>query len=770
MRWIISLILVVCFICTGIPFFISDSSISIEKEFIENTRSSTTFFVGGSGVGNFSSIQDAIDNSTKGDTIRVFDGIYYENLRISSRRSLIGNGTDRTTVHGNFIDAPLRIYSDWTNVSGIKFMGASTDKYMDNYAIYMNGDNNRISNCWTYYTRVGIHFNGDSNTIEACLFEQKNGTKDFGHRGIYVYGGENNHLLKNRIEYFYYGIQIFHRADKTRLTGNVIFWNDWTGVGLYGCENCIFKNNKFTHCGIDVDGEEIRSVESHQIDSSNLVNGLPFLYVARSSDKAYDSDFGQIIIANSSRIEIRNCDLSYCDAGAWISFSDNITITNCSFNGNNRYGISTYKSEYVRIIDSEFKDSNRYGILLTSTPHSSIITSSISDSKYGGIISHDSDGLHVTNISSNRNGGTGLYFKNTNNVVIYGSDFILNGDGGIDSFPTCNNVLIEDCVTNNNEYRGILVKADNLTIKNCIVSYNNHNNLVVYEAKDCQIIDTTIAYGNGTNKFLEAEDFQITGCTFYRNKFEALKFEPSCKNFEIYSNNFISNNQGGVQAYDDGTNINWFKSKSGNYWSDWTSPDSNNDGIVDYPYEPAGDNEDRDSYPLADPHNFIKEPENNEVLEDMLYKEQIEIKLIDPKLIVDFETSSDWLDFQQSRFLQGTPSNEDVGVHWVEISIIGENFTVKSNFTITVINVNDPPEIIKNYSNFSINEDSSDHHINFSRSFKDIDNDKLEFGVKCKNFTSNINPNGTLDIFPKENWNGKEIISIYAKDKEVQIS
>ena len=44
-----------------------------------------TLYVGGSGPGNWSKIQDAIDNSTDGDTILVYAGIYYEDIIVNKR-------------------------------------------------------------------------------------------------------------------------------------------------------------------------------------------------------------------------------------------------------------------------------------------------------------------------------------------------------------------------------------------------------------------------------------------------------------------------------------------------------------------------------------------------------------------------------------------------------------------------------------------------------------------------------------------------------------
>ncbi|MCK5773849.1 MAG: FG-GAP repeat protein [Thermoplasmata archaeon] len=65
-------------------------------------------------------------------------------------------------------------------------------------------------------------------------------------------------------------------------------------------------------------------------------------------------------------------------------------------------------------------------------------------------------------------------------------------------------------------------------------------------------------------------------------------------------------------------------------------------------------------------------------------------------LIWDWNTNSSWLLFNlTSHYLNGTPDNNDVGVCWVNITVSdpvgGSTYT---NFTITVENSNDPPEIM----------------------------------------------------------------------------
>lgn len=60
----------------------------------------TWFYVGGSGPGNYTKIQDAIDNTTDGDTIYVFPGIYRELIVINNSIQLQGADLLTTLIDG----------------------------------------------------------------------------------------------------------------------------------------------------------------------------------------------------------------------------------------------------------------------------------------------------------------------------------------------------------------------------------------------------------------------------------------------------------------------------------------------------------------------------------------------------------------------------------------------------------------------------------------------------------------------------------------------
>jgi len=48
-----------------------------EKKSSKLISTGNTLYVGGSGEGNYSSIQDAIDDASDGDTVFVYNGSYY---------------------------------------------------------------------------------------------------------------------------------------------------------------------------------------------------------------------------------------------------------------------------------------------------------------------------------------------------------------------------------------------------------------------------------------------------------------------------------------------------------------------------------------------------------------------------------------------------------------------------------------------------------------------------------------------------------------------
>lgn len=127
---------------------------------------------------DFVRIQDAINASKHGDTIRVFEGIYFENVVVNNSIHIIGNGSKNTIIRGNpdlkqdvvFITAPYCTISE----IGI------TNSYVGEFhgGIALVSSNNRIWNVSCYENDYGIIiWRCENNTISntECIINNRSG-------------------------------------------------------------------------------------------------------------------------------------------------------------------------------------------------------------------------------------------------------------------------------------------------------------------------------------------------------------------------------------------------------------------------------------------------------------------------------------------------------------------------------------------------------------------------------------------------------------------
>jgi parallel beta-helix repeat protein len=81
---------------------VPSTSTTLKQKYIP-TLSENTLYVGGNGTGNYTSIQDAINDANPGDTVFVYDDSspYYENINISKKLNLMGENRNTTVIDGN---------------------------------------------------------------------------------------------------------------------------------------------------------------------------------------------------------------------------------------------------------------------------------------------------------------------------------------------------------------------------------------------------------------------------------------------------------------------------------------------------------------------------------------------------------------------------------------------------------------------------------------------------------------------------------------------
>ncbi len=95
--------LTLIFLFFGLSIIPSSGGMELNNAIIPFSRGNT-FYVGGNGSGNYTSIQDAIDNASDGDTVFVYDDSspYNEwDIRINKSINLIGEDKNTTVIDGN---------------------------------------------------------------------------------------------------------------------------------------------------------------------------------------------------------------------------------------------------------------------------------------------------------------------------------------------------------------------------------------------------------------------------------------------------------------------------------------------------------------------------------------------------------------------------------------------------------------------------------------------------------------------------------------------
>ncbi|RLF63839.1 MAG: hypothetical protein DRN31_01550, partial [Thermoplasmata archaeon] len=81
--------------------FLIDGMFSVTGS--SENNSSGILYVGGSGPGNYTSIQSALDNASSGDTVFVYDDSspYEECIVVDKSITIMGENRDTTAIDGN---------------------------------------------------------------------------------------------------------------------------------------------------------------------------------------------------------------------------------------------------------------------------------------------------------------------------------------------------------------------------------------------------------------------------------------------------------------------------------------------------------------------------------------------------------------------------------------------------------------------------------------------------------------------------------------------
>jgi parallel beta-helix repeat protein len=214
--------------------------------------------VGGSGPGNYTKIQDAVDNASDGDTVFVYavSSPYKENIVIHTSISLIGEDKNTTIIDGaNNSHHGVNITADNVTVRGFTIQNCSGFGTTElGSAIRISSDYNRITDNILVDNEYGITTNvynlsppfppsKGHNTITNNVIIN-NGA------GIFILMGWNNTVRGNIVSQSEMGIMV-GPAMNTNISFNSISEIGF-GVWIIDSYNTVIYQNNISYNGIGV--------------------------------------------------------------------------------------------------------------------------------------------------------------------------------------------------------------------------------------------------------------------------------------------------------------------------------------------------------------------------------------------------------------------------------------------------------------------------------------------------------------------------------------
>jgi parallel beta-helix repeat protein len=633
----------------------------------------TTLYVGGSGPGNFTSIQDAIDAASQGATIFVYNGTYFEHVTITKPLSIIGERKETTRIISNGTAEVVKVTGHWVNITGFTIE---------------NSDNH-----------ISIRLSGSENTNLT--------SNDFGSKGVYISGTRmkdwNTHNIDdtNTVN----GKPVYYLKNATGGTvpsgaGQVILAN-CTGVsvkdqnisGVYtGILLGFSSGNRISDVSISDTSIGLEFSHSHKnaFENSSLQGNRFGMYFWFSDSNAIENDTVSesrqgIEAYFSNNFTISRNKIFNNRQGFFIAYSDNNTVVNNNFSGSptsdlwlqrtngNRIENNTFISDLWRPIEGVWYRGG-WSVRLEVGSNSSVLNNRIWSYRQGMLVWDQTNAVvlnntmlgggieilggsleywntHIIDTTNTVNGRPVRYLKNitgglvpldAGQVILANSTDVLvenqniyNTSTGIYMAFSKGNTVVQNIVTgsengfgmynsassdmsnntaSNNSY-GMGVGGANNTIAGNTIG-NSVIGMVVGDCSNCTVAYNTI-YLSDENALmmLYSENVTIRVNNFLDNA-EGIKVWYA-KNNRIYHNNFIRNLR---QAYNYLTpNVNQWDDgypSGGNYWDDYTGVDMKSGPGQDMPGSDGFgdtpyviDSSSKDKYPSMRPWGFPQTPE-----------------------------------------------------------------------------------------------------------------------------------------------------------------
>lgn len=308
-----------------------------------------TITVDDDGEAEFTSIQDAINASEDGDTVRVWDGIYIERLYVDREISIIGNGSDSTILEWFENTDVIWIMVDNVSLQAFSVHDAGHEPPIMYSSIRVEGNNSRISDVscsgsdfgivLSYWSNnsvinstfwgngVGAYVRHTSNVlIQNCTFSEND-------RGISSHDISNVTIQGCSFEDNVRGIYTESEVSGIMIRSNVLTENE-IGISLRGAvKNISILQNLMQYCNV---GMAIYDSESVKIEMNTIHLNGEGVRLSNANDTHFTN--------NSVRSNI---------IGIWFYISDHCSIHFNTIMNNSNHGLQAYNN-FPYVVDARF--------------------------------------------------------------------------------------------------------------------------------------------------------------------------------------------------------------------------------------------------------------------------------------------------------------------------------------------------------------------------------------------------------------------------------
>jgi parallel beta-helix repeat protein len=196
-------------------------------------------YVGGSGLGNYSSIQAAIDNASDGDTVFVYEDSspYLENIRINKSITVRGENQQTTVIDGQKLDDVVQITADNVILASFTLQHSGFRVYAERSGVLVTSSYVTITDTIIKNTQNGITLLTSTNVSIS------NTTINLTFTAIHLYDAHDNTLRDNRLRIGEFGL-VLDASSHNTIERNTIQWFV-EGICVRNSDHNNFTSNTF---------------------------------------------------------------------------------------------------------------------------------------------------------------------------------------------------------------------------------------------------------------------------------------------------------------------------------------------------------------------------------------------------------------------------------------------------------------------------------------------------------------------------------------------